>query len=58
MKMNEQKAHSEMTHSFRSLLPPHKMPNVFMTIVDEKFETSMGNIKMHRAQQMSKQMIA
>ena len=34
------------------------MPSIFMAIVDEKLESSMGSIMMHRVQQMSKQMIA
>ena len=38
-------------------LPPHMIPNIFMTIVDEKFERSMGSIMMQRVQQMSRQMM-
>lgn len=33
------------------------IPNIFMTIVDEKFERSMGSIMMQRVQQMSRQMM-
>jgi hypothetical protein len=33
------------------------MPSIFMAIVDEKFERSIGSIMMQSVQQMSKQMI-
>ena len=34
------------------LFAAHMMPKIFMIIVLEKFERSMGNMKMQSAQQM------